>query len=61
MLRLAAIIYALTGPTSAGILIIAALTAGLDTTGPIIVAAAIGFVAAMPAAWMIARHLRPPQ
>jgi len=60
MLRLAAVIYALTGPPLAGILIIAVLTMGLDTTTPIVAAGLIGFVAALPAAWIIARYLRQP-
>ena len=58
MLRLAAIIYALTGPTLAGILIVAALATGNDTLTPILIAAAVGFAAALPAAWMVARRLR---
>lgn len=61
MLRLAAVIYALTGPTFAGILIIAALVTGFDTLGPILVAAAIGFAGAVPAARMIAQKLSEPR
>lgn len=58
MLRLTAVIYAFAGPTLAGILIIAALATGNDTLVPILVAAAVGFVAAAPAAWAVARRLR---
>ncbi len=61
MLRLAAIIYALTGPTMAGVLIIAALATGLDTLRPILIAAAVGFVAAVPVAWIIAKELSNPR
>jgi predicted PurR-regulated permease PerM len=60
-MRLAALIYALTGPTMAGILIIACLASGLDTLGPIVIAAVIGFVGAMPVAWIIARRISQPR
>ena len=58
MFRLTALIYCFTGPTLAGSLIVAALVAGQDTLAPILVAAAIGFVAGVPAAWMIAKYIR---
>lgn len=59
-MRLAALIYAMTGPTLAGILIVACLASGLDTLEPILVAAAIGFGAALPLAWIIARKISGP-
>ncbi len=61
MIRLAALIYAMTGPTLAGSLIIVCLVSGLDTLTPILVAAAIGFVAALPIAWAIAREIGRPR
>jgi len=61
MYRLAALVYALTGPTLAGILVIAALVAGLDTLLPIVVAALIGFAAGLPVAWKIAEKLWQPR
>lgn len=61
MLRLAALLYAMLGPTLAGVLIVACLASGLDTLGPIVVAAAIGFVAAIPAAWLLAGRLGQPR
>lgn len=57
MPRLFLIVYAMAAPTLAGSLIVAALVAGLDTLRPIVVAAAIGFAAALPAAWAVARRL----
>ncbi|GMG84880.1 hypothetical protein LNKW23_40960 [Paralimibaculum aggregatum] len=57
MYRLAAIIYALVGPTLAGVLMIAALVSGFDTLQPILVAAAVGFLGGLPLAWAIAARL----
>lgn len=57
MLRLASILYSLIGTTLAGTLVIAALTMGYDTLQPILVAAAIGFVLALPAAWLVAKGI----
>lgn len=57
MLRLAALLFIVLGATLAGILIVAALVVGLDTAQPIIVAAAIGFVVAIPVSVVVARRL----
>lgn len=57
MFRLASILYALSGPTLAGILVIAALTVGRDDLNSILWAAAIGAVLGLPAAWIIARKI----
>ncbi|WP_319824698.1 CTP synthetase [Thalassovita sp.] len=57
MLRLASILYSLIGTSLAGTLVIAALTLGYGTLQPIIAAAAIGFVLALPAAWIIAKMI----
>lgn len=57
MLRLALILYLFIGTTFAGSAMIAALTAGFDTTQPIILSAAIGALAAIPVAWIVARIL----
>lgn len=51
-------LYFVAGTSLAGILIVAALTAGLTTAQPIIWAAVIGFVVAMPVTWLVARKLR---
>ena len=57
MNRLFMAIFALTGPTFAGSLVVAALTMGLDTLQPILVAAGVGFVAALPVTWIITKNL----
>ncbi len=57
MLRLAFILYSLIGTTLAGSLVIAALTMGQDTLKPILVAAAAGFLIAIPATWVIAKKI----
>lgn len=57
MLRLFFVIYTLAGVTLAGSAIVAALTMGLVGATPIIIAAAIGALAALPVAWVIARRL----
>ncbi|MDF1621486.1 CTP synthetase [Pseudothioclava nitratireducens] len=57
MTRLFGIIYALAGPTLAGILITAALTMNMFDTKSMIVAAAVGFLAALPIAWIVAKQI----
>ncbi|MFV0359267.1 CTP synthetase [Tropicimonas sp.] len=57
MLRLASLLFIVLGATLAGILIMGALSIGLDTSKPIIVAAILGFIAAVPLSWAIARQL----
>ncbi|MEH6523042.1 CTP synthetase [Sulfitobacter sp.] len=54
MIRLASILYSIVATTLAGIGVIAVLTAGYDTTVPIIVAAAIGAVIALPVSYLVA-------
>ncbi|HBZ44297.1 MAG TPA: CTP synthetase [Maritimibacter sp.] len=50
-------LYFVAGTSLAGIFIVAALTAGMTTAQPIIWAAVIGFVVAIPVAWLVARKL----
>lgn len=57
MFRLASVIYAVASVTVAGIFVVAALATGYDTLVPILVAAGLGFVLAIPASWMIARNI----
>lgn len=57
MLRLAGILYSLISTTLAGTGVIAVLVAGYDTLIPILIAAALGFVLALPVAWIVARNL----
>jgi len=57
MFRLASIIYAVASVTLAGIFVVAALATGNDTLQPILVAAAAGFLLAIPASWFVAREI----
>ena len=57
MLPLMLIIHIFLGSTLAGSAVIIALILGYDTLIPIIAAAALGFAAAIPASYAIARRL----
>ncbi len=57
MFRLAFILHLFIGSTLAGSAVIAALTMGQDSLQPILIAAAIGFLAAFPVTWLVARKL----
>lgn len=57
MLRLASILYSLIGTTVAGTLVVAALTMGYDTMKPVIAAAVIGFVLALPVTWLVTKGI----
>ncbi|MDJ0823144.1 MAG: CTP synthetase [Paracoccaceae bacterium] len=57
MLPLMLIIHIFLGSTLAGSAVIAALTMGYDTLIPILVSAGVGFVAAFPVSWMVAKKL----
>lgn len=57
MLRLASILYSLIGTTVAGTLVVVALTMGLDTLKPIVAAAVIGFVLAVPITWVVTKGI----
>lgn len=57
MLRLAAVLFTLVSATLMGVGVVAVLVAGYGTTGPIVAAAAIGFVLAMPVSWKVARAI----
>jgi len=48
------IIYLMAGITLAGVAVIASLTLGYDTQQPILIAAAIGAIAGLPVAWIVA-------
>jgi len=50
-------LYAVIGTTIAGILMIAALSAGYDTSQPIIISVVVGFVIGLPVSWVIAKKL----
>lgn len=57
MTRLMLILFSMASTTLMGVAIVIALTMGLDTLQPILVAAALGFVAAIPVSWLLARRL----
>jgi predicted PurR-regulated permease PerM len=57
MSRLMMILFSMIATTLMGIGIIVALVTGHDTLQPIVVAAAIGFVLALPVAWYVARQI----
>lgn len=57
MFGLTLILHIFIGSTLAGSFIIAALVMGYATGAPLIIAAAIGFLVAFPAAWLVARAI----
>jgi predicted PurR-regulated permease PerM len=57
MLRLGFILHLFIGSTLAGSAVIAALVIGQDTLAPILIAAALGFAAAIPVTWIVAKKL----
>lgn len=57
MFRLASILYSLIGTTLAGTAMIAVLTAGFGTLLPIVIAAAIGAVVALPVTWYVTKAI----
>jgi hypothetical protein len=57
MLRLASMLYSIIGTSLAGSAIVIALVAGQTTLQPILLAAALGFVAAVPVSWAVARQI----
>ncbi len=57
MLRLASILYSLIATTLAGSFIIAVLTMGYGTLQPILLAAAVGAVAALPVSYLVAKKI----
>lgn len=57
MTRLMLIIFSMASTTLMGVGIVAALTMGQDTLQPILIAAAIGFIAAIPVGWFVAKQI----
>jgi len=57
MLRLGFILHLFIGSTLAGSAVIAALVMGRDTLTPILIAAALGFVAAFPVTYVVTKIL----
>jgi hypothetical protein len=52
------VIYLMAGTALAGGFVIAALTLGYDTRQPILIAAALGALAALPVAWVVGNKLQ---
>lgn len=57
MTRLASILFSIISTTLMGVAIIVALVSGNDTLTPILIAAAIGFVAAIPVTWIVTKKI----
>ena len=57
MTRLTTILFLMVATTLMGVLIVAALVTGNDTLRPILIAAAVGFVLAIPVSWQIAKAI----
>lgn len=57
MLRLASMLYSLIGTTLAGSAVVVALVIGQDTLKPIVAAAILGFVLALPVTYVVARKI----
>ena len=57
MTRLTLILFSMISTTLMGTGIVVALTMGLDTLTPILIAAALGLVLAIPASWLVARQI----
>lgn len=57
MTRLMLILFSIISTSLMGAFIVAALTMGFDTLQPILIAAALGFVIAIPASWIVAKQI----
>lgn len=57
MVRLASVLYSIVATSMAGAGVIAVLSAGYGTLGPILIAAALGAVLALPVSLMVARAI----
>ncbi|MBL8561307.1 MAG: CTP synthetase [Gemmobacter sp.] len=57
MTRLMMILFSMASTTLMGVGIVVALVTGHDTPQAILAAAAVGFLAALPASWFVARQI----
>lgn len=57
MTRLMMTLFSMIATTLMGVGVVIALTTGHGTLQPILLAAAIGFVLAVPVSWLVARQL----
>lgn len=56
-MRLMMVLYSMIATAMAGTGVIAVLTAGYGTLWPILLAAAVGAILALPVAWAVARQI----
>lgn len=56
-MRLMMILFSMIATTLMGVGVIIALTTGYDTLTPIVIAATIGLLLALPASWIVAKQL----
>jgi len=57
MTRLTLVLFSMISTSLVGTAIVVALTMGMDTLTPILIAAGVGFVLAVPAGWLLARQI----
>jgi len=57
MTRLTLFLFSMISTSLMGTALVIALTMGMDTLTPILIAAALGFVLAIPASWLVARQI----
>lgn len=57
MTRLTLVLFSIVSTTLMGTAIVVALVTGYDTLNPILIAAVVGFVLAIPASWIVAKQL----
>lgn len=58
MFRLSALLYAVTGPTLAGIFMVVALATGYDTLKYVVGSSALGALIALPVAYFVAKAIK---
>lgn len=57
MSRLMMTLFSMIATTLMGVGVVIALTTGYDTLKPIVIAAVVGFVLAIPVSWFVAKQL----
>ncbi len=57
MTRLAMVLFSIISVTLMGIAVVVTLVIGQGTLVPIVIAAAVGLVASVPASWLVARQI----
>lgn len=57
MTRLTMLLFSIVSTTLMGVMVVIALVSGHDTLQPILIAAAIGFVLAIPVSWQVAKAI----